>query len=170
MTIAVRRLLAADAGEFQALRLRGLQECPSAFASSFAEECDRPLSSIVRRLADAPDQAVFGAYDGIALAGVVGVQREAHAKLAHKAFVWGMYVAPEHRRHGVGLALVAAALAHAYAMPGVVRVNLGVNADNAPALKLYASAGFTRFGLERDFMRVDGVPQDEVHMVHERAR
>jgi RimJ/RimL family protein N-acetyltransferase len=54
----------------------------------------------------------------------------------------------------------------AYGMDGVVRVYLGVNAANVAAIALYEGAGFTRFGLERDFMRVDGIPQHEVHMVH----
>lgn len=170
MTLAVRRLLPADAGDFQALRLRGLEECPTAFASSFSEECDSALPTIAQRLAPAPDGAVLGAFDAMVLVGVVGVQRERHAKLAHKAFLWGMYVAPAHRRRRVGRALVDAALAHARAMPGVVRVNLGVNAANVAALALYAAAGFERFGLEHDFMRVEGVPQDEVHMVHGPAR
>ena len=158
-----------DAADFQELRLRGLAECPTAFASSLAEEGDAGPAAIAQRLAPAPDGAVLGAFDVATLAGVVGVKREHHAKLAHKAFLWGMYVAPEHRRRRVGRLLVDAALAQAYAMPGVARVNLGVNAANAAAIALYEGAGFTRFGLERDFMRVDGAPQDELHMVHVRV-
>ncbi len=113
-------------------------------------------------------RAVFGAFDDAQLAGIIGLQREAHLKLAHKGFIWGMYVAPEYRQHGVGRALVDAVLAHAYAMPGIDRVNLSVNAANPAAIALYEAAGFIRYGLERDFMRIDGVPQDEIHMVHRR--
>ena len=166
MSVSVRRLVPADAADFQALRLRGLTECPTAFASSLAEERDTAPAAIAQHLAPAPDGAVLGAFDAATLAGMVGVKREHHVKLAHKAFLWGMYVAPEHRRRRVGRLLVDAALAQAYAMPGVTRVNLGVNVANAAAIALYEGAGFTRFGLERDFMRVDGAPQDELHMVH----
>jgi RimJ/RimL family protein N-acetyltransferase len=34
------------------------------------------------------------------------------------------------------------------------------------ARQLYESMGFVAFGLERGFMLVDGVPQDELNMVH----
>lgn len=168
MTLTVRRLQPADAANFQALRLHGLAECPAAFASSFAGERDVTTAAVAQRLVATSDAAVLGAFDAATLAGVVGVQREHHVKLAHKAFLWGMYVAPGHRRRRAGRLLVDTALAQAYAMQGVVRVNLGVNAANAAAIALYEGAGFTRFGLERDFMRVDGVPQDELHMVHVR--
>jgi ribosomal protein S18 acetylase RimI-like enzyme len=86
-------------------------------------------------------------------------------KLAHKAFIWGMYVATNYRRHGVGRALIDHALLRAGAMNGVLQVNLGVNAANVEAIKLYEVAGFTAFGIERGFMLVDGNPHDEFHMV-----
>jgi RimJ/RimL family protein N-acetyltransferase len=60
-------------------------------------------------------------------------------------------------------------LTEAFSNSGVARVDLGVNAANAAAIALYEGAGFQRFGLERDFMRVDGVSQDELHMVRERV-
>ena len=168
MNLTVRRLQPADATHFQALRLRGLIECPTAFASSHEEECTMPEEVIAQRLAHAPARAVFGAFDAV-LAGIVGLQREAHLKLAHKGFIWGMYVAPEYRQRGVGRKLIDAALAHAYSLPGIVSVNLSVNAANPAAIALYEAAGFARYGVERDFMRVDGVPQDEIHMVHRRT-
>ncbi len=163
--VVVRELGAADAGPFQALRLRGLAECPTAFASSVDEERAMPVAKIAQRLTATPGGCVLGAFRESALVGCLGLARERHAKLAHKAFVWGMYVAPEARRGGVGRALVAAALHRARTMAGVRQVNLGVNAANAPALALYRSAGFEPFGVERAFMLVDGVPHDEVHMV-----
>ena len=40
--------------------------------------------------------------------GVVGLAREARAKNRHKAVVFGMYVAPEFARRGIGAALIRA--------------------------------------------------------------
>ena len=60
---------------------------------------------------------------------------------------------------------MTAAIARASRMQGVRQVNLGVNAVNAPAIRLYESLGFTSFGVERGFMSLDGELYDEVHMV-----
>lgn len=163
--VVVRRLLPADAGPFQQLRLRGLQECPGAFASSHAEEVGTDGATIAQRLAPKADGGVFGAFDGARLVGLVGMQREGMAKLRHKAFLWGMYVAPEARRTGAGRALVAHALAYARDDLGVRQVNLGVNTSNHAAIALYRSAGFEVYGTERESLVVDGRPVDEHHMV-----
>ena len=156
---------AADAAAFQALRLRGLAECPTAFASSYAEECDTPLAAVAERLSPRDDGAVLGAFIMHELVGVVGLQREQARKLSHKAYIWGTYVAPHARRAGVGRALVAHALSYAKEQLQVRRVSLGVNALNLAAIGLYERFGFQQFGFERCFMLVDGEPQDEIQMV-----
>lgn len=157
----IRKLLAADAALFQAIRLRGLIEIPSAFTSSHAEERDTPLSVVAQRLAPKPDGAVLGAFEGDELVGVAGIQREGQKQRAHKAFIWGMYVAPEHRLKGVGRALVSRALDVAAGELGVRSVNLGVNTRNLAAVALYRSMGFQTYGTEIGFLLVNGELHDE---------
>jgi RimJ/RimL family protein N-acetyltransferase len=160
----IRVLLGSDAAEFQQLRLSALRECPTAFSSSYEEECDLPLSRVGERLAPTPDRAVFGAfYDG-RLVGTVGLHRESQRKLSHKAYIWGVYVAPTFRQRGVGRRLLQAALDHAANMPGLRQVSLGVNAANATSIELYKALLFEPFGVERGFLMVDGVLHDEIHM------
>jgi ribosomal protein S18 acetylase RimI-like enzyme len=161
----VRTLGPADAAAFHALRLRGLQEFPDAFASSFEEEAPLALEEIAKRLEPRDDRAVFGSYAGDLLCGVVGIQREGMAKLRHKAVLWGMYVAPEARRAGHGEALIRFALQHAWAKLQVAQVNLGAHTLNEDALRLYRKVGFEVFGTEVGSLRVNGQPQDEYHMV-----
>ncbi|MDQ6684289.1 MAG: GNAT family N-acetyltransferase, partial [Pseudomonadota bacterium] len=165
--MSLRVLGAADATAYQSLRLAGLQECPSAFASSHAEEAPLPLETVAGRLTASGSGAVWGGFVGSRLVGVVGVQREHFAKLAHKAHVWGMYVKPGARRQGIGRLLLGQALDYARRELGVHQVNLGVNAGNEAALRLYEALGFRPFGLERGFMMLEGVAQDEVHLVCE---
>jgi RimJ/RimL family protein N-acetyltransferase len=157
-------LEAGDAAAFRDFRLAALRECPTAFSSSYEEECDVPLPQAAARLAPDRDRAVFGAFDAQRLVGSVGLQRERPRKLAHKALIWGVYVTPAFRRRGIGRTLMQRALAHAAAMPGLLRVTLGVNTANAAAIALYQSVGFEPFGLERAFLLVDGVLHDELHM------
>lgn len=164
--MTVRRLRPEDAEQFQALRLRALRECPSAFASSHAEEVETPLAVIAERLAPKPDGAIFGWFRDEVLHGTVGVQQEGMVKLAHKAYVWGVYVAPEARKAGIGRQLLDKAIAYANAELKVRQVNLGVNTQNQAAIALYRRVGFEVFGTERAFLLVDGVLHDEHHMVH----
>lgn len=161
----MRTLTPDDAPAFQALRLRGLQECPQAFSSSFEEEVVTPLAEIELRLQPKPDSAIFGAFRAGVLVALVGIQKEGMAKLAHKAFVWGVYVAPEARSVGIGAQLLGHALRHAAEVLAVRQVNLGVNTQNTAAIALYKKLGFVQYGLERGFLIVDGALHDEYHMV-----
>ena len=161
----IRTLSPSDAEQYQALRLRGLKESPSAFASSFEEEISTPIDEISRRLQPKNSDAIFGCFEEGVLTGVIGVQRESMQKLRHKAYVWGMYVAPEYRSRGCAQLLVAQALQFAWQTLGVVQVNLGVHTQNAGAIALYRKAGFEVWGTERDALVVNATPQDEHHMV-----
>ena len=66
---------------------------------------------------------------------------------------------PDHRRRGIGRALVSALLQGAV-KNDIRRVTLEVRASNAPAIALYESLGFTPCGLRKNFYanpREDGV-------------
>lgn len=164
-TVLIRALLPEDAEAFHALRLEGLRDFSSSFASSFEEERTVSIAEVAERLAPSPGRAVFGAFVEDDLVGIVGLHREPKRKLAHKAFLWGVYVAPSHRRRGLARGLMTHAIEEASRWPGLQQINLGVNAANDGARTLYESLGFRTFGTERGFMRVDGVLQDELHMV-----
>ena len=163
--IQIRELEPADAQAYQRLRLAALRETPSAFAATEAEEARIPIATITERLAPNPNRCVLGAWRDTELVGLLGLQREQLEKLAHKAYIWGVYVAPQVRQLGVGRQLMERALARAGTMRGVRQINLGVNAANPAAIALYEAAGFTSFGLERGFMLIDGELHDELHMV-----
>ena len=160
----IRRLVPADAAVFQAVRLAALLDTPSAFASNHAEEKDTPLEAIARRLEAREDAAVFGAFEGDALVGMVGLRREERMNLAHKGHLWGVYVAPSARGHGLARDLMLAALAFARGVPGMAKVNLVVDAANVPAIALYESLGFVVFGRESDAMRLGAQKRDELQM------
>jgi len=166
--MTIRRLLPSDAAAFQALRLRGLLEAPTAFSSSYEEEHDRPISAVAERIAENPDNAIFGAFDGESLVGVMGIYRMKQQKLSHTVTVWGVFVAPEYRGQGIARRLLEETVRFAFSLPGVLKVNLGVNDANTAAIKLYEAVGFKVFGHEKGFMLVDGVLYDELHMARMR--
>lgn len=161
----IRALTPQDAPAFQALRLRGLKESPEAFASSYEEEVGTPIEEIERRLQTKSDSVILGAFQGSELCALVGLQRESMAKLAHKSFIWGLYVAPKAQGRGVGAQILNHALFHAAAVLGTRQVNLGVSTKNSSAIALYKKLGFVEYGLERGCLLVGGVLQDEYQMV-----
>ncbi|MEZ5565196.1 MAG: N-acetyltransferase [Gammaproteobacteria bacterium] len=161
----IRILDAADVAAFQSLRLAGLQECPQAFSSSFEEEKDLSHADIAGRLLPGAGHCVFGAFRQFQLVGILGFQCEGRRKLAHKAFIWGMYVAPGHRRTGIGGGLLAAALDHADSLPAIRLVNIAVNRSNSAAVALYRGVGFSEYGVEPDALCVNGSYYDEIQLV-----
>jgi ribosomal protein S18 acetylase RimI-like enzyme len=160
----IRRLSPSDATAFRALRLSALLDTPESFVASHEEEKDRPLAYFEERLLQRPGHAVFGAFADDALVGLAGLARETALQLAHKCNLWGMYVAPSARGHGVARDLLQSALAHARATPGVAKVTLSVDSQNVAAIALYESLGFVVFAREADAVRLHGQSRDDLQM------
>lgn len=160
----IRRLTPVDAACFHQLRIAGLRDAPIAFGASVEEEQARSLDDVAERLSLHPDRGVFGAFMGDELIGTLGLGREGAAKLSHKGFIWGVYVAPAARGTGAGRALMKAATEFAKAVPTLLQLNLVVYVGNTSAIKLYESLGFEVYGREPAAIMVDGVLYDDFHM------
>jgi len=154
-----------DAVAYRTLRLRGLQEHPDAFTSSHAEDSELPLATTARRLAPDGLDWVFGAFVASKLAGVVGLAREPRAKNRHKGAIFGMYVAPERGRRGVGAELMHHAIEAARSQPGLEQLVLTVTETNVAARSLYEKLGFRSFGIEPRAIRVGDSYCDKNHMI-----
>ncbi|AOJ73325.1 MULTISPECIES: GNAT family N-acetyltransferase [Burkholderia] len=141
--IEIRRLRAAHAADYRAIRLAALKDAPDAFGSTYEAEAARPPVAFAERLDSA---IVFGAYVDGAIAGMAGFKRQEGAKERHKGFLWGMYVAPAARRRGVGAALLDAVLAAAE--QAAEQVTLAVADGNGAARAFYERHGFVAYGVE----------------------
>ena len=156
----LRRLGAADAECYRALRLEGLRSHPEAFAASWDAEASEPLCWFAERL---ERNVVFGGWQDVStLKGVVGLHVPDAPKSRHKGELWGMFVLPEARGTGLAAALVARVIEHAAS--SVEEIRLTVVTTNAAAVRLYARAGFTQFGLERRALKVGDQYYDELLM------
>jgi ribosomal-protein-alanine N-acetyltransferase len=104
-----------------------------------------------------PPGAAWGAATFVTLLGlegVIGLRAPGGFILARRvldeAEILTLAVHPEHRQQGLGQALVETA-ALVVATAGAKVMFLEVAEDNAPAMALYAKAGFLRAGLRRNY-------------------
>jgi ribosomal protein S18 acetylase RimI-like enzyme len=170
--IGIRPLIEADAATYWQIRLRMLREHPDAFGASYEESLKLSSAEVAQQFrarALGPEATILGAIAG-GLVGVVGCMRERRPKERHKAFVWGMYVAPEARQRGIGRALMFSAVECARSWPGVEQLRLAVVTANEPARRLYQSLGFVVYGVEPGALKLGDSYYDEalmtLHLTH----
>lgn len=156
----LRRLETQDVAIYRELRLEGLKVHPEAFASSWEYEASQPITWWAQRL---QTNMIFGGWvENSPIAGVAGLRVQDAVKLRHRGVLWGMYVRPEARRTGLAAALVQRVVEHARTV--VEELSLTVVASNAAACRLYSTAGFKPYGLERRALKVGSEYYDEVLM------
>ena len=164
-TLLIRPFNPSDASEYRALMLEGYELAADAFTSTPAERAAKPQAWWERRAQDPNGLGqAFGAFHDGALVGTVAVEYSARTKTRHKALVIGMYVSPTARGLGAGKALLQSAIEHARARPEVKVMTLTVTHGNAGATRLYESAGFQAFGLERMALFNGTEYMDKLHM------
>ena len=165
MSPTVRPLFLEDADALIALRAEALRSAPFAFAASPEDDPGFSPNAVRASLSGSEPSAVFGAFDGAALVGMVGVVQLNRRKARHNALIWGMYVSAKARRSGAGAALLAAAIERACIWAEVIQVHLAVS-DAAPeARRLYERAGFREWGAEPRALQWEGRFVAEHHMV-----
>ena len=132
---------------FKAVRLRALQDSPSAFASTYERESQRPDLHWIQRATEwnsgAKSTGFLAIEDGHDEAcGIAGGYFDDDGS---GPYLISMWVAPNHRRHGVGKRLVDAVLGWARSR-GAKQITLEVTTTNGPAVRFYESLGFVRTG------------------------
>jgi len=130
---------------FKDVRLRALKEVPTAFSSTYAEEFQLTDAEWVKRAARWTDETSIGylAVDAGSPCGIAaGFLDKNDATRAHLVSMW---VAPTHRRLGIGRTLVDAIIAWALAQR-VCTLQLIVTSNNDPAIRFYQRLGFALTG------------------------
>jgi [ribosomal protein S18]-alanine N-acetyltransferase len=139
MTITIGALTVADA-----------KRCAELEAVLFPSDDPWPTVAFVRELA-APHNHYVAARTADALIGYGGISRLGRTP-PFEYEVHTIGVDPAYQGRGIGRRLLNELLNFA---AGAV-VHLEVRTDNAPAIALYRSVGFTQVGLRRRYYRVSG--------------
>lgn len=130
---------------FKDVRLRALLDSPTAFSSTFAKESTLTDDDWVARVAQwsSGTSTTYLALDTGRACGIAsGMLDQSDPSRAHLLSMW---VAPTHRRMGIGRSLVEAVLAWARAK-NVQTMQLLVTSNNDPAIQFYRRLGFTLTG------------------------
>jgi ribosomal protein S18 acetylase RimI-like enzyme len=164
--LQIRLLVSDEADEWWRLRQESLENDPEAFSSSPEDRQSLKADEVRQRLSSNPTEFfIVGAFEDRQLVGMSGFQRQYGMKSCHKGGVWGVYVTPKWRGHGVGRRLMEALLEHAAGIQGVEQILIAVTATRTAASALYRSLGFEQFGLEPRAVKVGNRYFDEEHML-----
>ena len=148
---------------YKEVRLRALQDTPSAFGSTYAKESQFSDSDWVNRAAQLASERSAGyiAIEADTPCGIIGgfLDRDDVTK-AHLVSMW---VARSHRRLGIGQSLVNAILDWARTQ-GVRTLLLMVTSDNNSAIRFYQRLEFTMTG------RTEPYPNDPALVEYEMSR
>jgi ribosomal protein S18 acetylase RimI-like enzyme len=143
--ISLTNIVPDNAMVFKAVRLRALQESPSAFGSTYAREVQLTDEEwIIRTHKWSGDRGIgFLAMDDGSACGMVCSFLDDHDPAS--ADLISMWTAATHRQQGVGRLLVNAVEDWARSR-GVSTVLLMVTSNNAPAIAFYERLGFSKTG------------------------
>ena len=155
----VRRLGPEDLDANREIRLEALAEFPGNYFTSLAEAQARTEEDWRAMLAD-PKMAIFGLYDGEALAGLTAIYIADEDPSGRTAGFAMSYIRPAWRGRGHAATLHKARLDWARANR-MTRVIVSHRASNEPSRRAIERSGFTRTGAT-PYRWPDGVEEDNV--------
>ena len=142
MDIILKKITMDDWQDYKTIRLEGLRNESTAFASSYEEEKEFSEEIMKER-----SKSAILAYSDSKPIGLLVYLINSRMKTRHVANIYSVYVNKNYRGLGVGKKLIKKALALIKQDKKVIKVNLGVNPEQISALKLYESFGFKIVGL-----------------------
>jgi ribosomal protein S18 acetylase RimI-like enzyme len=161
--ITLERISAQNAFVFKAVRLRALQDTPSAFGSTYARESQFSDAEWIKRAGNMNGERSIGfiAMDAGTACGIAGCFLDQDD--ATRAHLISMWTGPAHRQRGVGRLLVNEIMKWARHR-GVHALRLMVVCNNESAIKFYERLGFARTG------RTEAYPNDPALIEYEMSR
>lgn len=164
----IRNLTEKDFGEYYRIRLQALEQFPIAYSSmpKFFKDC--PREKHIALLKDSGSKSSFflkGYFIEDELVGLIGMLPESRESVNHKASMWGFYVDPKYQGNGYGRELLNAFLEDAKNDNKLRYIRLMVADNCKPAIALFTSVGFEKYGHEKESIRDnEGNFFDQIYM------
>lgn len=162
----IARIQPSQGQALRTLRLESLHHNNSAFAMSQTQLLGLShdqWEQVCSANTDGQTPAIYLAWHDHTAVGMAGITLDASPKLRHVGTIWGVYVAPSHRRNSLGTMLMQHIIAHGTTL-GVHMLKLTVTVEQPAAITLYQSLGFERYAYEPALLHINGVDIDALHM------
>ena len=165
----IRMLTGIDAPAYRTLRLHALQSNPESYLATFPTESKRSEESFASEIRYSISAPIFGYYgvfdDNDSLVGYAQLDKSYLDKQQHIAFLYNLYVHPDHRGHGYASKLFTFLMDQAKEKTQIERIFISCNRKNTPAQALYKKLGFSEYGVKEKSVKWNGEYDDEVEMV-----
>lgn len=159
--VTYRFMTVEDVAIYRELRLRGLKEHPESFLEAYEDAIKWPVKRFERFFENG---WMVGAFLDGELKGMSGLYRHRGAKTQHKGTVWGVYVTPEARGHGIARKAITMLISEAE-KNGIEQVHLSTDMNNPFTVALYKGLGFQECGTEKHILKLPDKYVDDLLMV-----
>lgn len=167
--IEYRQLLPSESKKYRELRLEALKNHPLSFGPTYESQVVRDKLHYESLLENEEGiENMFAAFDGERLIGTCFFSPEEYEVRKHWGQLVQVYVTSDYRGKDVARKLMQYAIDKVFENPAIEYITLGVAEGNMPAYNLYKKLGFTEYGLQKDYMRKNGVSVNEIFMRLER--
>lgn len=166
----IRLLTSADAPAYRALRLKALQTNPESYLATHENESQKSADSFaweMRQWTQPPVSGYYGLFLEGQLIGYAQLDQMFLPKQRHIAFLYNLYVDPDHRGQGHATRLVEHLSTLAREKAQIERLYITCNRRNTAAQALYHKLGFRQHGIREKSVKWQGEYDDEVEMVKE---
>lgn len=165
MEVTCRKLGKRDIPAYREIRLDGLARDPEGFGTTYEEEVGLKHLWMEKYLEEEAEHPfVTGAFSAGVLIGIAAFSRDHHRKTRHRGLITQVYVRPESRGAGVGKRLLGALIVTAFSIEGIEQIELGVVTTNQNAVRLYERSGFSVYGVQPRYFKVDGQYRNQLFM------
>lgn len=167
--IVYRNLIPSDSKQYRELRLEALKNHPLSFGPVYEAEIKKDklyFESLIEKQDGIEN--IFGAFDEGKIIGTCFFSQEEYEVKKHWGQLIQVYVSDDYRGKNIAYDLMQFVINKVFENPDIEYLTLGVAEGNLPAHNLYKKLGFIEYGMQKDYMRKNGVSVNEIFMRLER--